>query len=122
VARFANILGKYKQVRDDITRAFPVVSGPVGGTPEVHEKIAEKGRGVVVLFSSHGQYRYITENHPDRRVWHDDATAVTFDAAGHAVITANISQTNTSFPKAGASIVLFGVEEAGQNSDPLQTK
>ncbi len=110
VALFGTVLGKYKQVRDEITEAFPVRSGPVGGAPEVHEKIGPNGRGVVVLFGRHGSYRYITANHPDRRVWHDDGTTVTFDDAGRAVITADFVDHPGSFAKAGAHLAFFGVE------------
>ena len=109
VARFASVLEKYKEVRDDITEAFPTGSGPVGGTPEVHEKIAPNGRGAVVLFARPGTYRYITLNRADRRVWHDDGTTVTFDDAGRAIITSKFEARQEQFPKAGAHIVFFGV-------------
>jgi alpha-galactosidase len=109
VALFGTVLGKYKEVRDDIAEAFPIDSGPVGGAPEVHEKIAANGRGVVVLFASHGEYRYITSSRVDRMNWHDDGTTVTFDAAGRAVITADFPSKPGSFPKAGAHMVFFGV-------------
>jgi hypothetical protein len=104
------VLGKYRKVRGDIAEAFPVDSGPVGGTPEVHEKIASNGRGAVVLFASHGTYRYITLNRADRRVWHDEGTVVAFDDAGRAVITADFAVQPGPFPKAGAHIVFFGVD------------
>jgi alpha-galactosidase len=109
VERFATVLAKYKQVRDDMASAFPAGSGPVGGTPEVHEKIAPNGRGAVVLFARAGTYRYITLNPADRHVWHDDATEVTFDEAGRAKITAKFEARQEPFPKAGAHIVFFGV-------------
>jgi alpha-galactosidase len=110
VALFGTVLGKYKQVRDDITDAFPVRSGPVGGAPEVHEKIGPSGRGVVVLFGRRGSFRYITANRPDRRVWHDPGTTVAFDDSGRAVITADFTERPGSFPKAGAHIAFFGVD------------
>ena len=69
VTRFGTVLGKYREVRDDIALAFPTGSGPVGGTPEVHEKIAPNGRGAVVLFARPGTYRYITLNRADRRMY-----------------------------------------------------
>jgi alpha-galactosidase len=78
VARIGNILGKYKQVRDDITCAFPVRRGAVSGSPEVHEKIVTNGRGGVVLFSSPGEFRYITTNHADRHVWHSSGSCKAF--------------------------------------------
>jgi alpha-galactosidase len=109
VALFGTVLEKYKKVRDDITEAYPVDTGPVGGAPEVHEKIAPNGRGVVAIFASHGTYRYVTANHADSRVWHDEGTSVTFDGAGRAVITAVFATEPGSFPKAGAHLVFFGV-------------
>jgi alpha-galactosidase len=64
--RFGKWLGFYKRVRDDITQASPVRSGPVGGSPEVHEKIhAPTGHGAIVLFASApGEYRYISQHRP----------------------------------------------------------
>ena len=109
VALFHEVLTRYKEVRDDITRAFPLVSGPVGGTPEIHEKIAENGRGVVALFSPPGTYRYITEHAVDRHVWHTDGVAVAFDEAGRAVITATITSHASAPPRDGAQLVFFGV-------------
>ena len=109
VERFSTVLAKYRQVRDDMASAFPAGNGPVGGTPEVHEKIAPNGRGAVVLFARPGTYRYITLNRADRRVWHDDGTEVSFDAAGRAMITAKFEARQEPFPKAGAHIVFFGV-------------
>lgn len=109
VDRFASVLEKYKAVRDDMAEAFPTGSGPVGATPEVHEKIAPNGRGAVVLFARPGTYRYITSNRVDRRLWHDDETTVTFDDAGRAVIIATFEARQEQFPKAGAHIVFFGV-------------
>jgi alpha-galactosidase len=103
VERFGTVLGKYKQVRQDMARAFPVTDGPIGGTLEVHEKIAASGRGGVVLFASRSKHRYITAACPDRHVWHTEGTQVTFDDAGHAIISA-------SFSKPSAQIVLFGVK------------
>lgn len=90
--------------------AFPVVSGPVGGAPEIHEKIARNGRGAVVIFAKEGTFRYVTENRPDHRVWHDEGTQVDFDASGHAVITATFAPEAAQFPKAGARIIFFGAQ------------
>ena len=61
------------------------------------------------MFARSGTYRYITLNRPDRRVWHDEGTTVTFDAAGRAMITAKFEARQEPFPKAGAHIVFFGV-------------
>jgi alpha-galactosidase len=110
VALIARVLERFKKVRDAITEAFPVTCGPVGGTPEIHEKIAPDGRGVVVLFAGRGTYRYVTLNRADRRVWHDDGVGVSFDDAGRAVITADFGKTPGGFPSGGAHIVFFGAD------------
>ena len=104
IGRFGQLLGRYKQVRDDITAASPVRYGGVAGSPEVHEKIADTGRGAVCLFSSaSGTYTYVTAHPVDQRIFATEGAAVTCDAAGRAVITA-------TFTTAGAKIVYFGVE------------
>ena len=109
VERFARVLAKYRQVRDDMAAAFPTGSGPVGGTPEIHEKIAPNGRGAVVIFANRGTYRYVTASRVDTRVWHDAGTTVAFDPSGRAVVTATFAPAPGPFPKAGAHIVFFGV-------------
>ena len=60
VRLFAQVLGEYKKVRDDVTGASPAVYGRPGETFEVHEKISGKtGRGLVSLFAgARGTYRY----------------------------------------------------------------
>ncbi|HUW32360.1 MAG TPA: hypothetical protein VM223_12175, partial [Planctomycetota bacterium] len=105
IATFGTLLRLYKQVRDDITESCPVRSGNVGGSPEIHEKInAATGRGAVCIFSSaKGEYSYVTANEADKHVWHTDGVSVTFDKQDRARITAR-------FEKAGAKIVMFGVE------------
>ncbi len=57
---FGRVLAEYKKVRDDVTRAYPVVYGRPGETFEVHEKISEEtGRGLISLFANfRGTYRY----------------------------------------------------------------
>ena len=48
-------VGSYKKVREAITESDPVVTGLVGGSPEIHEKIsALSGKGVVVIFATLG--------------------------------------------------------------------
>ena len=102
-ARFGTVLGKYRQVRDDVARAFPIVEGALAGNPEIHEKIAENGRGAVVVFAPYGWHRYVTAARPNRKVWHTEGTQVSFDDAGHAVIQSTV-------PKSGAQIIFFGTE------------
>lgn len=107
IARFGATLAWYKQVARDISEAFPVRVGQVGGSPEVHEKIsAASGRGVVCLFASaSGTYTYITENRVAPGIGHNDGVQVTMDPQNRARIDA-------AFDGAGAKIVFFGVEEA----------
>jgi alpha-galactosidase len=104
VAFFASALGRFKQVRDDITESDPVVTGIVSSSPEIHEKIsAATGRGAVVIFATErGVYRYITRHKVAAEHWASDGITVTSDAAGHARIEAN-------FDRPGAKILFFGV-------------
>ncbi len=118
VERFGTALSKYKQVRDDITRSHPVRSGRIGGSAEIHEKIAcDNGKGAVVIFYNYknvwrrnpensfpGEFTYITEHAADKRYWANPDTEVIFDDEGRAVITAR-------FNGPGARIVLFGVDD-----------
>jgi alpha-galactosidase len=118
VERFGTALNKYKQVRDDITRSHPVRCGRIGGSAEIHEKIADdNGKGAVVIFYNYknvwrrnpensfpGEFTYITEHAVDKSYWANPDTDVRFDEMGRAVITAK-------FKGPGARIVLFGVED-----------
>ncbi len=103
IARFGELLGLYKQVRDDITAASPVITGRAGGSPEIYEKIAGNGRGAVCLFASAaGRYSYITVRSVEQNFAATDGVEVTFDAQGRAMLTCD-------FAGAGAKIVYFGV-------------
>jgi alpha-galactosidase len=106
---FNEMLGRYKQVRDDITESSPVVSGTVSCNPEIHEKINEKtGRGVIVIFGNpaagHKMY-YVSKNRVDTRIWQNEDVAVTFDKEGRAVIT-------FEFKDDAAKVIFFGVSSA----------
>jgi alpha-galactosidase len=96
------VLSKYKQVREDMAASFPIRSGAVAGTREIHEKISEQtGRGGVVLFSTTaGRFDYITQRKTVNKWWATPGATVEFDNGGHAIIHSEIVQ--------GASIVLFG--------------
>ena len=104
VARFGGLMARYKQVRDDITNSYPVRSGPLGGTPEVHEKISETtGRGAVCIFSGQaGRHIYVTQNTVAETWWHTDGVSVEIDESGRARLEAD-------FTESGAQVVLFGV-------------
>jgi alpha-galactosidase len=102
VARFGELLTRYKQVRQAITRADPVRRGRIGGDPEIHEKLDATGRGAVVLFASHaGRYRHITSRPVDPDFTATEDLTVELDADGHAVLTAH-------FAEPSARIVFFG--------------
>lgn len=105
VERFGKILGRYKLVRDDITKSDPVRSGVVGGSPEVHEKIlAATGRGVLSLFTaSPGKYTYITENKVAKKFWTHDGVTITRLKNGRARIDFETREF------AAARMVFFGV-------------
>jgi alpha-galactosidase len=105
VARLGELLSLYKQVREDITEAYPVRSGPIAGTPEIHEKICGRtGRGVVVVFSTRrGHHTYVTENPVAEKWWHTPGVAVTRDSSCRARL-------DITFDEAGARIVFFGAQ------------
>lgn len=96
------VLDRYKRVRDDITESDPVVTGCVGGNPEIHEKLNENGRGAVVAFAGNsGRYTAVTSRRVDRNVWHTEGADVSFDAEGRAKLS-------FTFRAPGAHIVFFG--------------
>ncbi|MFU7515718.1 alpha-galactosidase [Clostridium sp. HCS.1] len=70
VSLFNDSLSTYKEVRDDITEAYPIMFGRPGETFEVHEKISENtGRGAVVLFTnSLGEYTYKLKNKTTKNI------------------------------------------------------
>ena len=105
IARFGTALGLYKQVRGDITRAYPVRVGMVGGSPEVHEKIWNKsGRGVVSVFAgTRGTYTYITQNTVTGDVWHNHGVEVKRLPDGKARIVATFG--NGEYAK----VIFFGI-------------
>ena len=91
-------------MRDDITRTYPVRSGAVGGSPEIHEKINPvNGRGVVSLIAGcKGTFTWITEAIVAEGTWCSDDLSVERLPSGHARITAR-------FQAAGGGFVFFGV-------------
>ncbi len=104
VRRFGETLGKYKQIRADITEASPVRLGDVGGSPEIHEKISPMTRkGIVAIFSPvAGRYTYVTRSAVEPNYWHTEGVHITLDAESHARI-------DVHFDAPGAHIVMFGV-------------
>lgn len=99
----SQFLHHYKQVRQDVTYSYPIMTGSVSTSHENHEKInSANGKGVVVLFSTTpGKMVYVTEHVPAQQIWVTDGTKVNFDRQGRAVIESQM--------ESGAAIVLFGV-------------
>jgi len=91
VEQIGNLLRRYKAVRNDITGSDPVVTGDVGSSPGIHEKVSKRsGKGVVVFFAiAKGSYRYITAHQPHRTFSAMGSVKVHYDAKGHAVIEAD---------------------------------
>jgi alpha-galactosidase len=104
VELFGGLLGKYKQVAQDITEASPVTVGRPGEMIEIHEKInPENGKGVVVLFyNGSDSIHYITEHRVDSGFWSNEGVRVSFDEKGRAIIDAG-------FEAPGAKIIFFGL-------------
>ena len=106
VALFGEVLGIYKRLRDDITRAYPVTYGQPGETLEVHEKINGNGRGMAVLFGSrNGEYRYrlTAKASPDVTVF---GPAEVLREGGETVVLAR-------FGAPDAAILFFGAAPDG---------
>jgi alpha-galactosidase len=117
IERFNTTLSRYKQGRSDITKAYPIRKGVIGGSPEKHEKInTETGKGIEVIFYNYknawrrsaenvfpGTFSYITENKPNNQIWSNIVSDITFYTEGHAVI-------HQECKASGAVIIFFGVE------------
>jgi alpha-galactosidase len=105
VALFHQILGKYKQVREDVSAANPVHIGNSGDTSEIFEKInPETKKGVVVIFANDkGKFTYITRHPVVGKFWNSESAEVKMGNDNHARIEA-------SFTEASAAIVFFGVK------------
>ncbi len=97
---FREGLDAYKRVRDAITAAPPVRDGPLGGSPEVHEKLSADGRGAVVVFSYGGSCDYVTEHPAGKPVWTAGSVSVSPAGGGRARL-------HCEFPRASAAIVFF---------------
>jgi alpha-galactosidase len=105
VRTMAALISRYKQVRDDMASADPIVTGLVSGSPEIHEKIAANGRGAVVLFATTaGTYEYTTQHAVSSQHWSSNPVQVRGVPGGRAHITAE-------FREPGARIVYFGIPE-----------
>ena len=116
ITLLGGLLGKYKQVRDDIAKASPVREGIIGGCPEIHEKInPATGRGAVVIFATNpGTYHYITQARVDAKTWATDGVKTTQLPDGRCSIAAtfagHMGWNNDPSKADWAKIVYFGVE------------
>jgi alpha-galactosidase len=100
IVRAAGLLEKYKRLRTAITRAYPVRQGPIGGSPEIHEKLT-RGQGVVVIFSTfRGTYTYLTHNPVGSVLWCSEGVQVAGVSNEQAMIQA-------VFDRPGAKIIFF---------------
>ncbi len=105
IGTLERLISRYKQVRDDMASANPVVTGVVSGNPEIHEKIAANGRGALVLFATEpGTYEYTTHHPVASEHWCSNPVTVRAVGHGRAHIT-------VQFDEPGARIVYFGVAE-----------
>ena len=102
VERIGQVLSVYKRVREDITRAYPVVYGRPGETFEAHEKIfAGSGRGVVCLFANQaGEYRYRMSARTDEEAAVFGPAKVKRDRDGVWI--------EAKFTESGAAMAFFG--------------
>jgi alpha-galactosidase len=52
IQEIASVIGEYKKTAHDVTEAYPRVSGFIGASPEIHEKINPKtGGGLIAFFT-----------------------------------------------------------------------
>lgn len=105
IARFAEVLGKYKQVREELTTCAAIKTGMTGSGFECYEKLSvETGKGAVVVFSTvKDTFRYITRRKADAKYWASVPAGVEPLADGTALIT-------VEFKEPGAAMLFFGVE------------
>ena len=101
-ARFAEVLGKYKSVRDDITAEAAIKTGITGSGFECYEKInSQTGKGVVCVFATvRGTFHYITEKKVVSEVWCSVPANVAHLENGTARIEVTFSQP-------GAAMIFF---------------
>ena len=106
---WADVMGRYKRVREDITASDPVETGIVSGSPEVHEKISSvTGKGAIAIFATTpGTYSYVTKNKVQDDHWETDGVSVDRIADGTAEIHAK-------FERPGAKVIFFGAGTKGE--------
>ena len=102
-ARFGQVLGKYKAVREDITAEAAIKTGVTGSGFECYEKINSRtGKGVVCVFATvQDTFRYITEKKTVPAVWTSVPATVKALENGTALI-------EITFTEPGAAMIFFG--------------
>jgi alpha-galactosidase len=100
----STVLTAYKKVRDDMTRVSLFLTGRVGGSPEIYEKILPTtGRGAVVFFAgAAGTYTYVTRQPVSGSTWTMSGVSVKSHVNGTAIIRATLEEGD-------ACAVFFGV-------------
>jgi alpha-galactosidase len=100
------LLSLYKQIRHDLQSARLILTGMVGGSPEIYEKIAANGRGLVAVFANAaGTYDYVTnaERVAEPHFATEGIEMVKQDGNGRAVI-------RFSFSGPSGRLILFGAD------------
>lgn len=85
-------LDHYKAVRKDVTSTALILTGCIGDSHEIYEKVnPDTGKGLVAIFANHaGKYNYITKNQVSANVAVSaDGVTVTQLADGKALIQVN---------------------------------
>lgn len=100
VGLFGKILSVYKTVRDNITEAYPIVTGKPGEVFEVHEKISS-GKGVIVMFAN-------SPGHYDYRISSEVSDVHTVFGSGRVTECGGEKRIEADFPEPGAVMAFFG--------------
>ena len=91
---FAKNLAQYKKVRDSVTKSYPIVSGEIGTSPEIYEKVdPATGCGVICFFTHKaGTYQYITQSLARQPGTVYGAVKHEFIKNGHLAITVELEE------------------------------
>jgi alpha-galactosidase len=101
----ADMLKKYKLLRNEISQAQVIISGQTGGSPEIYEKIDPKtGKGCIVVFANAGgQYSYISHTKTHEKFWSTEGVKIEKNKNGSSSI-------HCDFSEPSAKIIFFGTE------------
>lgn len=91
---FARQFHHYKQVRDSVTKSYPIVTGEIGTSPEIYEKINPiTGTGMVCFFTHKAsEFKYVTQqlmNQPQNIV---GAKQYEYLGNGHLLLTVEVEE------------------------------